>query len=278
MFSSLKTYTGYLLLLFALGCQLEDPARPVAVGSASSADCSAPCVVQFTDASTGTGLYNWTYRWDFGDGTFSNEKNPSHTYTQSGIKRVKLTLNGKYGSAADSSLTVTVKGKGPVANFTISGGNCTVPCEVNFINKSENATTYAWTFGDGTSSTLPNPAKIYTSAGKYRVELSASNAQGTHVKSDSVKILGIPTLVADFGVEQDNTRSDSTKVNFINTSKNALGYQWDFGDKSTSTLKDPIHLYKRLSGKDTSYTVKLKAIGVGETFKEKTVILLIKKP
>lgn len=279
MLTSLKQYPGYLLLLCTVGCQLEDPARPVAAGLASSTDCIAPCVVQFTDASTGTGLYNWTYRWDFGDGTSSNEKNPSHTYTQMGLKRVKFTLSGKYGSAADSSLTVSVKGKGPVANFTISGGNCTAPCTVSFINKSENATSYLWSFGDGITSTEPNPTKTYTSAGKFGVKLTATSANGTNTKTDSITILADATgLKSDFAVEQDNTRSDSTKVKFINMSANATSYQWDFGDKFNSTLKDPIHWYKRLTGKDTSYIVKLKAIGIGETSKEKTMSLLIKKP
>lgn len=278
MFTSLKHFSGYLLLLLVVGCQLEDPARPIAVGSASSTDCFAPCMVQFTDASTGTGLYTWTYRWDFGDGTFSNEKNPSHAYTQAGMNRVKLSLSGKYGTATDSSLVVTVKEKSPVANFTITGGNCMAPCAVSFTNTSENATTYAWNFGDGTSSTQPNPTKTYTNAGKYVVKLTATGSSGPHQKTDSVTILGAAGLVADFAVEQDNTRSDSTKVKFINRSANSTNYQWDFGDKITSTLKDPIHWYKRLTSKDTSYTVRLKAGSIGEVFKEKAVSLLIQKP
>ncbi|MPR36048.1 PKD domain-containing protein [Salmonirosea aquatica] len=277
MSTYLKPFLYFVLVWMAAGCQLEDPTLPVAAGSASATDCTAPCTVQFTDASTGRGLYAWNYRWDFGDGTSSTEKNPSHTYTQTGTHQVTLSLSGKYGNATDSSLTVTVKGKGPVAGFTFTGGNCTAPCEVVFTNQSENATTYLWTFGDGTSSTQQNPVKTYTSAGKYKVELTASNAQGTHLKSDSVTILG-PELVANFGVELDNSRTDSTKVKFINMSTNATGYQWDFGDKITSTLKDPIHWYKRLSGKDTSYAVKLKAIGIGESFKEKTMSLVIQKP
>lgn len=273
-----KSFVSFALTLLATGCQLDDPTLPVAAGSASTTNCTVPCLVQFTDASTGTGIYAWTYQWDFGDGTSSSEKNPSHTYTQPGTHQVTLSLSGKYGNVADSSLTVTVKGKSPVAGFTVAGGNCTAPCEVTFTNKSENATSYLWTFGDGTSSTQSNPVKTYTTAGKYKVELTASNAQGTHVKSDTVKILGMTELVANFAVEQDNTRADSTKVKFINMSANATGYQWDFGDLITSTLKDPIHLYKRPSGKDTSYTVKLKAIGIGESFQEKTMNLLIKKP
>lgn len=46
---------------------------------------------------------------------------------------------------------------------------------------------------------------------------------------------------------------------FIDTSKNASGYIWEFGDGSSSKEVTPIHKYKDL-GKDTSYTVRRTAI------------------
>ncbi|MEQ8548821.1 MAG: DUF5011 domain-containing protein [Cyclobacteriaceae bacterium] len=49
---------------------------------------------------------------------------------------------------------------------------------VTFLNTSENATIYAWDFGDGTSSTLFEPSKMYSENGTYTVVLTASNAAG----------------------------------------------------------------------------------------------------
>jgi hypothetical protein len=59
-----------------------------------------------------------------------------------------------------------------VANFTytIEGDTAT------FLNTSEQATTYMWDFGDGSTSTEINPTKIYTS-GTFIVKLTASNSE-----------------------------------------------------------------------------------------------------
>lgn len=46
---------------------------------------------------------------------------------------------------------------------------------ITFINTSENANSYVWDFGDGTSSTLKNPVKTFTETGEYLVQLTAKN-------------------------------------------------------------------------------------------------------
>ena len=55
----------------------------------------APLTIQF--ANTTTGDYT-NSRWDFGDGTNSNETNPTHTYSQLGVYTVTLTVDGPVGS------------------------------------------------------------------------------------------------------------------------------------------------------------------------------------
>lgn len=49
-------------------------------------------------------------------------------------------------------------------------------------------------------------------------------------------------------------------VQFINKSLWANLYEWDFGDGSTSTEKDPVHTYFNITGEPIDYIVKLKAI------------------
>jgi PKD repeat protein len=56
-------------------------------------DCGG--TVFFTDASTDI-PQAWT--WDFGDGTISDEQNPTHTYTSSGSYAVTLTVSNSIGS------------------------------------------------------------------------------------------------------------------------------------------------------------------------------------
>ncbi|MEW6073956.1 MAG: S8 family serine peptidase [Planctomycetota bacterium] len=53
-------------------------------------------LVAFTDLSTGTGLYSWS--WTFGDGGTSAAQNPSYTYVDPGTYTVSLTVTGTNGS------------------------------------------------------------------------------------------------------------------------------------------------------------------------------------
>lgn len=60
---------------------------------------------------------------------------------------------------------------------------------VTFINTSENANTYVWTFGDGTTSTEINPIKTFPN-GTFTVTLEASNvAGGSNTFEDEITIL-----------------------------------------------------------------------------------------
>jgi PKD repeat protein len=59
----------------------------------------APLTVNFTDQSTGT-VVSWD--WSFGDGSTSNEQNPSHTYKNLGSYTVTLTVTGPTGSNTET--------------------------------------------------------------------------------------------------------------------------------------------------------------------------------
>ena len=57
--------------------------------------------------------------------------------------------------------------------FTISNVELNINEAIVFKNESEDATTYLWDFGDGTTSSEANPSKIYTVPGMYTVKLKA---------------------------------------------------------------------------------------------------------
>ena len=64
---------------------------------------------------------------------------------------------------------------------------------VTFINISENATNYEWDLGDGSSSTLINPVKVYTN-GTYTITMNAKNVAGaSDTFQDEITIL-IPEI------------------------------------------------------------------------------------
>jgi len=68
---------------------------PIASFSGSPLNGKKPLKVQFTDTSAGNPT-SWT--WDFGDGTTSSLKNPSHDYTGKGWYTVMLTVRNAGGS------------------------------------------------------------------------------------------------------------------------------------------------------------------------------------
>lgn len=83
---------------------------PVAVQAAFTATPltgTAPLTVTFTNTATGDYTFS---AWDFGNGQTSGLRNPTHTYTTSGVYTVTLTVSGAGGSASlvrTSYLTVT---------------------------------------------------------------------------------------------------------------------------------------------------------------------------
>lgn len=68
----------------------HNPSTLTADFSASPTSGNAPLTVIFTDLSTGNPT---AWSWNFGDGTTSTQQNPEHTYTNSGIYTVKLTIS-----------------------------------------------------------------------------------------------------------------------------------------------------------------------------------------
>ncbi len=79
----------------------------------------------------------------------------------------------------------------PVADFTVNDATqCQAGHSFIFTNTSSGTdpVTYAWDFGDGTTSTVMNPVKSYTTPGTYTVTLTATNAAGNKTKTTSVMV------------------------------------------------------------------------------------------
>jgi PKD repeat protein len=79
----------------------------------------------------------------------------------------------------------------PVANFSVDVDLGDMPLEVQFTDLSEPngepITSWAWTFGDGGTSTLQNPTHTYMATSQpfsqYTVSLTVTNANGTSTKT-----------------------------------------------------------------------------------------------
>ena len=216
------------------------PVAPVAQFTGSPTSGTSPLTVAFSNTSTGsiTG-----YSWTFGDGGTSTAASPSHVYSAAGTYTVSLTVTGPGGS---NTLTrtnyVTVTAPAPVAQFTGSPTSGTSPLTVAFSNTSTGSITgYAWTFGDGGTSTAASPSHIYSAAGTYTVSLTVTGPGGSNTltRTNYVTVTAPPRPVAQFTGSPTSGTSPLT-VAFSNTSTGSItGYSWTFGDGGTSTAREP---------------------------------------
>ena len=79
--------------------QITTAQRPVTDFSAEPTTGRAPLIVDFFDESEGPAS---SWQWNCGDGTSSNEQDPTHTYTDPGVYTVTLTVAGPGGSDTET--------------------------------------------------------------------------------------------------------------------------------------------------------------------------------
>jgi PKD repeat protein len=218
--------------------------RPFAAYTQSAYSGPAPLTVQFINQSGGA--IN-SYLWNFGDGTTSTEISPTKTYTTPGQYQVVLTVTGPGGSSAVSTLVSVRAAAAPVAAFAASTYSGRSPLTVQFINQTQTQgdTRFTWDFGDGNTSTLPNPSYTFNRIGTFTVQLTASNAAGSSTATRTITVAdpAVAAPVADFTMSQ-STGLVPLLVEFRSTSTGDIRfYNWNFGDGFLSTEANPVHLY-----------------------------------
>jgi PKD repeat protein len=125
-------------------------------------------------------------RWAFGDGGYSNQRDPEWIFDMEGEYKVVLNIYSSGRLQATSSAAITVYTR-PVARFEIDAGKDS-PSEnqIRILNYSRNATHFKWDFGDGSASEIFEPWHSYAKHGNYNVGLVAYSDYGC---SDSLLIM-----------------------------------------------------------------------------------------
>lgn len=67
------------------------------------------------------------------------------------------------------------------------------PLQIQFTDKSTDATSWLWNFGDGSTSTSQNPTNTYSSDGTYVVTLTVITAKGAIRTQDTVVVAATPS-------------------------------------------------------------------------------------
>ena len=205
--------------------------------------------VTFTDSTVG-GDKNYSYLWDFGDGSAaSTDKAPTHSYAQSGVYDVTLTVTDGEATVHSKTKQVSIADALQVEVMTAVDG-ATVSVSSNIAGGVADYS-YAWNFGDGTTSAEATGQHTYANTGDYTITLVVTSADKQQVESTkSVSV--VAPMNASF-----NSSADGLKASFTSSVSGGDGsysYAWNFGDGSSSTSASPSHTYAE-SG---AYTVELK--------------------
>ncbi|GAB4406588.1 MAG: hypothetical protein OHK0039_08350 [Bacteroidia bacterium] len=261
------TYTVTLAVADANGCTdtLARPAfidlrSPLAAFTPDSARACPGASLSFADASlSDTSLVAWL--WDFGDGTTSTQPSPTHVFAQPGLYSISLTVTDARGCShtltKPDAVEIVAR---PQAAFAASPLSGCVPLQVQFSNTSQPGTTnltgFQWSFGNGNTFGFPNASQTYTAAGVYAVQLVVSDALGcTDTTVQTVTARGLP--VAAFAASQTAGCAPQT-IDFLSQAAGpapVVGWLWDFGDGTTSTLPFPSHTYGGNGAYDVQLTV-----------------------
>ena len=141
-------------------------------------------------------------------------------------------------------------------DFTNNFSSGSAPVTVQFTdNSTAGATHWFWDFGDGSNSTLKNPAHTYLQNSPFDVTLTVGNptCRNANKKINNV-VVGRP--VADF-IASSTSDIAPAAISFTDMSSGTpTSWLWDFGDLSpSSTEQNPVHTYTTAG----SYTVSLTA-------------------
>ncbi len=171
----------------------------------------------------------------YGDGSSSVAKNPEHQYGDSGYFSVTLIAINN-GCADTLVMPKYIHIKAPIARFKYAT-SCSQPGHVVFTDNSIGADSWKWDFGDGTSSTIQNPAHDYSVSGVYTVALTVTNNTTgcDYTKIDPVNILKeIPDFTSSVTTVCKNAPVLFQDVNSI--PGNISSYTWRFGDGVTTSV------------------------------------------
>lgn len=79
--------------------------------------------------------------------------------------------------------------------FNVPVGPLYAPCEVKFLNYTQNATEFLWDFGDGSGSDAFQPMHLYSQPGLYQVTLTASNRSDSKSLARELRVLETEPVV-----------------------------------------------------------------------------------
>jgi len=214
---------------------------------------TTPNGTQFSNGTTGAGIQT-SFSWTFGDGSTSTDAQPFHTYSASGsyeaclqvLTYFELAGGGLHTCIDTTCNTVIIGGGNPCDDVQVCYVTNLLPNNGVFLDNCSSGPAdmqFAWSFGDGNSSTVENAEHHYGLPGTYEVclivyTLECADTLCTNVViEDSSDCNG---FTASFEVEVTGT----AVVFYGQSSLPADGMSWSFGDGTYGEGSPVTHLYE----------------------------------
>ena len=211
--------------------------KPVIAFNATPHNACAFQNINFKDSTIG----NVTkLEWFFGDGGTSIEKNPIYNYKDTGSFDIMLV-------ASNEGCIDTLKARDfiyinpPIARFEIVL-DCATPSFRQFIDSSLGATSWAWNFGDNTTSTEQNPQHTFSKSGLFNVKLQVSNGICTHTITQPVNVVDEKAVLSVSNASKCKSSVTRLIANDI-TAGFYNQFLWDFGDGNSSVTQVGLNSY-----------------------------------
>jgi PKD repeat protein len=222
-----------------------------------------------------------SYAWDFGDGTTGTGVTPGKVYASGGSYAVKLTVTDAGGltDSVTKQVAVSVPNQAPTADFTATPTGLSVVLDGSGSNDPEGQPlTYAWDFGDGTSSTGVSTTKTYAAGGTYAVKLTVTDAAGVTAAVTKQVVVTAPQTntkpTANFTIAVTGLRVDLDARSSTDNEGPIASYAWSFGDGTTGTGATPSKTFATAG----TYQVQLTVTDAGGLTDTRTLPVTVAGP
>jgi gliding motility-associated-like protein len=239
--------------------------------------CSSPMTVYFTDTSAGATNWHWNFTGNPAD--TSNIRTPSFTYNTNGLFSPTLTISNANGCTSTVSQTFNTA----LPTATIHADTILIPSAVYCADvqatfkaiSADTLATYFWSFGDGTTSTAANPVHVFSTPGRYIINLSFTTIHGCNGGAfPPDTIIVYPKPHASFDAYDSLPCTQNQLETFINLDDSAAKFTWFYGDGQSDINNNVVHTH--LYPTQGSYTMRLVASSPGCPDDDTTIVRYVK--
>jgi len=153
---------------------VQNSASPIAQFSLSDTSICKGESIQLLNTSQNASSYQWEIPG--ANPSSSQQSNPTVLFDSSGTYQIELIAAGGGGNDTIIRVQSIDVWQSPQPAFQTADTLLFLPnATAAFVNQSDHATSFQWSFGDSSQSTDQNPWHQYSSPGSYDVSLTAGN-------------------------------------------------------------------------------------------------------